>query len=254
MCLTCVEFRPYCLRPESPLPAMDENWRASPASSVGRSESASRELARTCYDEVKAELCVSALTVPPPYRDVPEVQLELLASITDVLSMDVDSEVEQAFTIVEYDEEGEVSARFPMLKPVEVTIPDELRVEPHAKYEAVAPSSISVQAEHNDDTCPFNIYADDPEFNHEAFANSFDLRAWELYTKPMGKLSACSCGNNISPALDRVPDCGRDCSTTAWQTRNGLQRDRPNWHDEAIRHPQRPKIRPCITAARAVSV
>ncbi|KAL1728841.1 hypothetical protein EV714DRAFT_285453 [Schizophyllum commune] len=163
------------------------HWRASPAStsSAGRSESASRQLARACYEEVKAELCVSALTVPPPYRDVPEVLSQLLDSISDGQSMDVDSDVDLTFTVVEYDDEGEISARFSMLEPVEVTIPDELRVEPHAKYEAVAPSSTSVQAEHNHDTCPFNIYADDPEFDHKAFADSFDLRAWELYTKPM---------------------------------------------------------------------
>ncbi|KAL1679391.1 hypothetical protein EV122DRAFT_209997 [Schizophyllum commune] len=172
----------------SPLPPlMDEDWRASPASasSAGRSESSSRELARTCYEEVKAELCVSALTVPPPYRDVPEVLPQLLDSISDGQSMDVDSDVDPTFTVMEYDDEGEMSARFSMLEEVEVTIQDELRVEPHAKYEAVAPSSTSVQAEHNHDTCPFNIYADDPEFDHKAFADSFDLRAWELYTKPM---------------------------------------------------------------------
>ncbi|KAL1669708.1 hypothetical protein GGF50DRAFT_43943 [Schizophyllum commune] len=172
----------------SPLPPpMDEDGRASPASasSVGRCESASRELARTCYEEVKAELCVSALTVPPPYRDVPEVLPQLLDSISDGHSMDLDSDVDLTFTVVECNDEGEILARFPMLEPAEVTLPDELRVEPHAKYEAVAPSSTSVQAEHNDDTCPFNIYADDPEFDHKAFADSFDLRAWELYTKPM---------------------------------------------------------------------
>ncbi|KAI4523463.1 SET domain-containing protein [Schizophyllum commune Loenen D] len=172
----------------SPLPPpMDEDGRASPASalSVGRCESASRELARNCYEEVKAELCVSALTVPPPYRDVPEVLPQLLDSISEGHSMDLDSDVDLTFTVVEYNDEGAISARFSMLQPVEVTIPDELRIEPHAKYEAVAPSSTSVQAKHNDDTCPFNIYADDPEFDHKAFADSFDLRAWELYTKPM---------------------------------------------------------------------
>ncbi|KAI5890676.1 SET domain-containing protein [Schizophyllum commune H4-8] len=164
---------------------MAEDWRASPASSAGKSESANREVALNCYLKVRDELCVSALTVPPPYRDVMEVLPELLCTIADDRSMDVDSDVEQAFTVVEYDDEGEASARFPMLEPVEVTIPDELRVEPHAKYEAVAPSSTSVQAEHKDDTCPFNIYADYPAFDHEAFANSFDLRAWEVYKKPM---------------------------------------------------------------------
>ncbi|KAL1745704.1 hypothetical protein HDZ31DRAFT_35882 [Schizophyllum fasciatum] len=143
----------------------------------------SRNVALDRYYEVKAEICVSALTVPPPYADAPRSAPPPLVHLLEDDSMDMD-EGDFAFTSIEYNDHGEILSRFP-LAAVQLECPMRMRVRPQPKYEAVAPTLDSIQAEHNDDTCPFLIYADDPQFEHGSFAAVFDLHAWDMYTQPM---------------------------------------------------------------------
>ncbi|TRM69368.1 hypothetical protein BD626DRAFT_473819 [Schizophyllum amplum] len=168
----------------------DNSSRAS-TSSAGASEETQQQrylkIALDCYLAVKDEVCVSALTVPPPYGSAVPDLAPFLSSITDDACMDVDVNGTDslAWTALEFDDEGKVLQRHRILQPDAINCPEGLQISPHAKYEAVAPASQSVQAEHTDDTCPFSLYSDDPSFDHHAYVRRYEQLAWDLYCQPM---------------------------------------------------------------------